>query len=163
MKIGIISDTHNHLQLTQMMLEYLLSQNISYLIHAGDAGEKVFQLLLNLPIPTIAVYGNNDRYFPHRSKNLILETEPYYFKIKDTSFKLMHHPFYLSSDSDVIIYGHLHRFECQKNRSLFLNPGEVCAREKPRSEGAILELDSLSVTYCYFDLNTAEMVSKKVC
>ena len=53
----------------------------------------------------------------------------------------MHLPYHLTPDSDVIIFGHTHIFECDyKNKTLFLNPGEVCAREKPLIECLQLEI-----------------------
>jgi hypothetical protein len=54
----------------------------------------------------------------------------------------MHLPYHLTPDSDVIIFGHTHIFECDyKNKTLFLNPGEVCAREKPLIECLQLEIN----------------------
>jgi predicted phosphodiesterase len=53
----------------------------------------------------------------------------------------MHLPYHLTPDSDVIIFGHTHIFESDyKNKTLFLNPGEVCAREKPLIECLQLEI-----------------------
>ena len=153
MKIGVISDTHGHVERTEEALEQLLQSNISYLIHAGDIGQKVLDYLATLPIKTIAVYGNTDRGRLEGSySNIILQNPPYYFKIKETTFKLMHEPYYLTPDSDVVIFGHTHMYECKKDRSLYLNPGEVCAREKPLIEAALLELPSLKVTRIYKDI-----------
>ncbi|NPA04152.1 MAG: metallophosphoesterase family protein [Epsilonproteobacteria bacterium] len=163
MRVGIVSDTHNQVELTRIMVEYLRSFDISYLLHAGDVGEEVFKFLSNLDLITIAVYGNNDLPFNNSSSNLILKSEPYYFKIGEKTFKLMHHPFYLSSDAEIIVYGHLHKFECQRANSLFLNPGEVCAREKPKSEAALLDLKDLTLHYCYLDLETTQFIKEKVC
>ena len=44
-------------------------------------------------------------------------------------------------NSDVVIFGHTHMFEQDyKNKTLFVNPGEVCAREKPFIECVQLEI-----------------------
>ncbi len=148
MKIGIISDTHNTLGNTKEAVEQLLANHISYLIHAGDIGQDVLDYLDTIEIPTIAVYGNTDRGL-RSPKRVILQKPPYYFKIGNITMKLMHEPYYLTPDSDIIIYGHLHRFECKKAKSLYINPGEVCAREKPRIECALLDLDTMAATYLY--------------
>ena len=162
MKIGIISDTHNDTKRTQEVVEQLLQNNISYLIHAGDIGQKVLDLLSTLPIKTIAVYGNTDRgRIVGDYSNIILQNPLYYFKIKDTTFKLMHEPYYLTPDSDVVIFGHTHMYECKKDRSLYLNPGEVCAREKPLIESALLELPSLRVTRIYKDLKQYQWIEER--
>ena len=163
MKIGVISDTHNQMELTALMVQRLNEKSISYLIHAGDIGQDVADYLSTLPFRSVAVYGNTDTGLRDPGGNLILRKQPYYFKIGSTTFKLMHQPYFLSPDTDVVIYGHLHRFECQNAKALFLNPGEVCAREKPRSEGAILNLDDFSVEYIYFDLEKKEFFEEKVC
>jgi putative phosphoesterase len=159
--IGVISDTHDKLELTQRIVEYLLSHNISHLIHAGDIGQRVADYLARLPIKTVAVYGNTDTALHAPGGNLILQKQPYYFKIGSTTFKLMHQPYFLTPDSDVVIYGHLHTFECKKAKSLFLNPGEVCAREKPRSECALLDPKTLAVEYHYYE--NEQFFSEKVC
>jgi len=161
MKIGIISDTHDHLANTEEILQRLEQEPISYLIHAGDIGQKVLDLLATKPYKTIAVYGNTDTALHNDAPDrVLLHKQPYYFKIGSTTFKLMHQPYFLTPDSDIVIYGHLHRFACEKNRALFINPGEVCAREKPRIEGALLDLDRRSVTYLYKE---SEWSTQEVC
>ncbi|MCD6433447.1 MAG: metallophosphoesterase family protein, partial [Sulfurimonas sp.] len=75
----------------------------------------------------------------HDEYNLV--QEPYYFKLAGLKFKLMHQPFYMAPDADVLIYGHTHYFDCElQNGTLFLNSGEICARKKPISECAMLEV-----------------------
>jgi predicted phosphodiesterase len=72
----------------------------------------------------------------------------------------MHHPYFLTPDCDVVIYGHLHKFECEKRKALFLNPGEICAREKPLIESALLDTKTLEVEYVYKD---SDWKIKRVC
>lgn len=161
MKIGVISDSHNQVDKTERALNTLLQEGIDYLIHAGDIGQDVANFLAGLPIKTIAVYGNTDIGLQNPQKNLILQKQPYYFKIGSTTFKLMHQPYFLTPDSDIVIYGHLHKFACEHAKSLFLNPGEICAREKPRIEFALIDLETKSVTYNYFENN--QLFSKVAC
>jgi len=76
--------------------------------------------------------------------------EPHYFKLADTKFKFMHLPFYMAPDAEVVLFGHTHQFESEfNNGTLFLNSGEVCARNKPISECAMLEVmdDQFLITY----------------
>jgi hypothetical protein len=55
--------------------------------------------------------------------------------------KLMHLPFYMNADRQVIIFGHTHVAECDfKHKTLFLNPGEACARDEPVSTCMMLEV-----------------------
>ena len=142
MKIGILSDSHLKSDYTKEVIDFLKEINSEYLVHAGDLClEKNLELLENSGLKYIAVFGNNDRNLLNLSTKYNIKQEPYYFKIKDISFKLMHLPYHLTPDSDVIIFGHTHIFECDyKNKTLFLNPGEVCAREKPLIEFIQLEI-----------------------
>ncbi len=162
MKIGIISDTHNRLAYTKEAIDKLLSHDVAYLLHAGDIGQKVLDYLDILDIPTVAVFGNTDRGL-QPAKRVNLQKAPYYFKIKNTTFKLMHEPYYLTPDSDIIIYGHLHKFECKKAKSLYINPGEVCAREKPLIEMALLDLSNKNLYYFNKELGSSNWSQKRVC
>lgn len=142
-KIGILSDSHLKSDYTKEVIDFLKAQKCEYLIHAGDLCiEKNLQLLEESELKYIAVFGNNDRALLSLSSKYNIKAEPYYFKIQDSKFKLMHLPYHLTPDSDIVIFGHTHEFECDyKNKTLFLNPGEVCAREKPLIECAKLEIN----------------------
>ncbi len=142
-KIGILSDSHLKSDYTKEVIDFLKAQKCEYLIHAGDLCiEKNLQLLEESELKYIAVFGNNDRALLSLSSKYNIKAEPYYFKIQDLKFKLMHLPYHLTPDSDIVIFGHTHEFECDyKNKTLFLNPGEVCAREKPLIECVKLEIN----------------------
>ena len=142
MKIGILSDSHLKSDYTKEVIDFLKEIKSDYLVHAGDlCVEKNLKLLEESELKYIAVFGNNDRYLLDLTSNYNIKQEPYYFKIKDTTFKLMHLQYYLTPDSDVVIFGHTHIFECDyKNNTLYINPGEVCAREKPSIECVQLEI-----------------------
>ncbi len=133
MKIGILSDSHHKNDYLKECIEFLKKENCEYLIHAGDICSKDgLDILKDSNLKYIAVFGNNDRDLSQFAQDYNIKKEPYYFKIADSAFKLMHLPFHLSPDTDIIIYGHTHKFDCEyKNKKLFINPGEICAREKP--------------------------------
>lgn len=65
MKIGILSDTHNHLPETRRALDLLLKHNAGHLVHCGDAGEDVMDLLsatcLEHNLRAHVALGNCDR------------------------------------------------------------------------------------------------------
>ena len=142
MKIGIISDTHSKVKMAEDALNLLIQNGAEFIIHAGDIGEvATLNLLKNCGVRYVAVYGNNDASLAayHNKYNLV--QEPHYFKLAQVKFKLMHLPYYMAPDSDIVIFGHTHEFEADfKNGTLFLNSGEVCARSKPISECAMLEV-----------------------
>ena len=151
MKIGIISDSHTKVKKARKAVNMLLENGVDFFIHAGDIVEpQTLDILENSGKKYIAVYGNNDAHLAEYHNRYHLVQEPYYFKLANTKFKLMHLPFYMSSDAEVIIFGHTHKFETEfVEGSLFLNPGEVCARNKPVSECVLLEVldDEFIVNY----------------
>lgn len=142
MKIGILSDTHSKVKKAKECLDLLIEDGAEFIVHAGDICEvETLELLKNCSKRYVGVYGNNDAHLVafHNDYNLV--QEPFYFKLDDTKFKLMHLPFYMTPDAEVIISGHTHEFHAEfNNGTLFLNPGEACARNKPISECAMLEL-----------------------
>ena len=53
----------------------------------------------------------------------------------------MHLPFYMAGDTEIVISGHTHYFHSEiKGNTLFLNSGEICARKKPITEFAMLNV-----------------------
>lgn len=160
MKIGILSDTHKKKRLAREVVEHLKIMGAEFLVHAGDIVEEdTLELLKNSGLRYIAVYGNNDAHLASLHNNYNLVQEPYYFKLANTKFKLMHLPFYLSPDADIVIFGHTHIFECDyKNNTLFLNPGEACARNKSLCECAMLEVSSKSLNVTYYSKEPKEEI-----
>ncbi len=158
MKIGILSDTHSKVNLAKDALDMLLENGAEFIIHAGDICElETLEMLKNCGKRYVAVYGNNDAHLVQHHNNYNLVQEPHYFKLAETKFKLMHLPFYMAPDTEIVVFGHTHTFESDfKNGTLFLNPGEVCARSKPISECSMLSIkeDSFKVTYYSKDKNT---------
>lgn len=152
MKIGIISDTHTKVKKAKEAIDMLKNEGAEFIIHAGDIVElEVLELLKNSSLRYVAVYGNNDAHLCEHHQKYNLVQEPHYFKLANTQFKLMHLPFHLNADCEVIIFGHTHEFseDFTANGTLYLNPGESCARNKPFSECAMLEVanDKFLLTY----------------
>jgi len=141
-KLGILSDTHKKAGRARRAIDILLTNGAEYLIHAGDVGkEETLAYMEASGVPYAAVLGNNDAALKALTSRYHLYTEPHYFAIGRLRVKLMHHPLYLTPDADLIVCGHLHRFRAVvREGALFLNPGEVCARNKPVSEAVLLEV-----------------------
>ncbi len=157
MKIALISDTHGKADLTKKALLEIEKKDVAHLIHAGDIGSvEILDMMEEFPSPYTAVFGNNDYFLISYQDRYNLFKEPHYFKIGEKNIKLMHLPYYLTPDSDIIIYGHLHKFQAELIKGkLFINPGEICARNKPYSEFAIVEIkeSSFIVEYFYRHIN----------
>jgi len=166
LKIAVLSDSHKKVDYTKEAIDFLKLKGAQYLIHAGDLClPENLELLKNSNLPYVSVFGNNDNSLVHLSNEYKIENEPYYFKIEDIKFKLMHLPFYLNGDCDVVVFGHTHIFESEyTNGTLFLNPGEICAREKPLCECVLLEINPNEYIINYYsrDINKKEFLKKEI-
>jgi len=162
MRLGVLSDPHRRSDFQKLAIDKLIDEGVEVLIHAGDfCIEENLELLKNSGLPYVAVFGNNDSHLLGLSAKYNIHKEPYYFKIKDLKVKLMHLPFYLTPDSNLVIFGHTHHFETQKqNGTIFLNPGEICAREKPISEMALLDTKKDEVIRFFRDIDSTLWSSK---
>ena len=150
-KIAILSDSHRKPDLTKDAIEMLKSQGATYIAHAGDLEiVENLEILKNSGLTYVSVFGNNDYNLTQYSHQYKINQEPYYFSIQNLKFKLMHIPNYLTPDSDIIIFGHTHIFEVQyTNDTLYINPGEICAREKNLTQCVLLEIteDKYKLSY----------------
>ncbi|MGD9612640.1 MAG: metallophosphoesterase [Kiritimatiellia bacterium] len=68
MKVGLLSDTHNHLRESRRALDLLVARGARHLVHCGDAGEDVVDLLSAVcqthGIRAHVAVGNCDRAHP---------------------------------------------------------------------------------------------------
>jgi len=142
--VGLLSDSHTKSSYQREVISKLKSKGAKYLIHAGDLIQREnLESLKESGLPYVAVFGNGDSNLYQFANIYNIKKEPYYFKIEDTTFKLMHLPYYMSADTNIVVYGHTHTFAIEyKGGTLFVNPGEVCAREKPIIECAVLKIES---------------------
>lgn len=125
-RIGILSDTHGLLrpQVSEILRE------CDYIIHAGDldTGEVLGELrkLASLYV----VKGNNDKGLWVDSLEEVLR-----IKICGMRFLIIHDRKMLQSDpndADVVIFGHSHKYYCEKEGNvLWLNPGS-CGKRRFR-------------------------------
>ncbi len=166
MKIGILSDSHMKTKLHKEAVELLLSKGVEYLLHAGDIMlEEHLKILEETNLPYACVYGNNDTaLIPLHGKYNIFK-EPYYFKIEALKIKMMHLPYFMSADADMVISGHTHIFEASlNNKTLFINPGEVCAREKPLTESAVVTVEKgkFEVEHYFRELSQKDWMKREV-
>ena len=61
MRIGVISDTHNHLANVARIVELLNAARVERVVHTGDITQaKTLHALAALDAPLVGVYGNND-------------------------------------------------------------------------------------------------------
>jgi len=151
MKIGLVSDTHGHLD--PQILH--LFQGVDHILHAGDVGFPSLILDLEAVAPVTVVRGNtDDPRFEFRDLEVV--------ELSGRKF-LLHHIVdpdalterlqlsFLHHAPDVVVFGHTHRKHHQLiGGRLFINPGYSGAPRHSTSRSvAILEVsgDELTVDF----------------
>ena len=119
----VLSDTHGLLR--PEVLEYLSQADI--IIHGGDINTQAIVDKLREYAPLYIVRGNNDKDWAEELPQSLT------FSIEGVRFFLIHNkrdvPLDLS-DTDVVVYGHSHKYACEeRNGILWLNPGS-CGRRR---------------------------------
>ncbi|MDQ1263935.1 MAG: uncharacterized protein QG559_936 [Campylobacterota bacterium] len=165
MKIGVISDTHRKVKKAKRAIDVLKEEGAEFIVHAGDIVElEVLELLRDSGLRYVAVYGNNDVHLAEFHNDFNLVQEPYFFKLSGLKFKLMHIPFYMLPDADVVIFGHTHKAYVEYiNSTLFLNSGEACARDTSISRWSMLEIKEKEfIVTNYSRANKSENIEREV-
>ena len=119
----ILSDTHGLLR--PEVLEYLSQADIT--IHGGDINTQAIVDKLREYAPLYIVRGNNDKEWAEELPQSLT------FSIEGVRFFLIHNKRDVPSDlsdTDVVVYGHSHKYACEeRNGVLWLNPGS-CGRRR---------------------------------
>ena len=156
MKIGIISDTHDHHTNVLAAVELFNKLAVDYVLHAGDIVSpftaKAFRKIAGAKF--IAVYGNND------GEKLLLKQVIGEFggEIHENCFKgqiarkkiFMTHTHYFieevvaSGEYDLVVYGHTHKQDIRwVNGTMVVNPGEATDWLTGTPRVLILDLDTM--------------------
>lgn len=141
-KIGVISDTHGLLR-TEVL--NVLS-DCEIILHGGDVNSREILDRLNQIAPTYTVRGNNDKeWAKDLPEQLLLE----FYGLR---FFMVHNKKAIpkdTSDIDIIIYGHSHRYEEKYiGQQLWLNPGS-CGSQRWRLPVTMAVLE-VSEDGCYY-------------
>lgn len=152
MLIGIISDTHDHMENIRKALRILKERNVKVILHAGDyVSPFTWRVFKDFEGEFYGVFGNNDgdrvllkKMYGERIQNQIRVLE-----IEGKKIALMHEPqmieeIALSGRFDLIVYGHMHEVDIRKiNNTLIINPGEACGWLYGKATFILLDLESL--------------------
>jgi putative phosphoesterase len=152
MVIGIISDTHDHMDNIRKALKIFKEKNVKVILHAGDfVSPFTWRLFKDFEGEFYGVFGNNDgdrvllkKMYGERIQNQIRELE-----IENKKIALMHEPqmiesIALSDRFDLIVYGHMHEVDIRKiNNTLIINPGEACGWLYGKATLILLDLENL--------------------
>ncbi|MDY6935330.1 MAG: YfcE family phosphodiesterase [Spirochaetota bacterium] len=137
MKIGLISDTHNNIDITKRAVEVFKERNVDMVIHGGDlTSPRMIDLFKELSC--IFILGNGDfevELINKKSRNLGFAAAQYSCDLKLDNKRLfaMHgndaktiKDVIRSGEYDYIIKGHTHCYENYiSNNTRVINPGSL--------------------------------------
>ena len=160
MKVGIVSDSHDHLSNLIAACQLLKEAEVEAVIHCGDfCAPFVLEELHGLGVPVHGVFGNVDgdpfrmeRLARTRFTNVELHGELAELDLGGRSFAVTHYPTIAdglarSGKYDVVCYGHTHDAETHRQGScLVVNPGEIMGR-KGTPGFATLDTEALEVEF----------------
>ncbi|MDD4889540.1 MAG: metallophosphoesterase [Phycisphaerae bacterium] len=154
MKIGVISDSHDHMPMIAAAMDLFAGERVDAIIHAGDiVSPFAAKMLLAFRGPRYTVFGNNDG--EHAGLSAILAgitPGPLVLELGGRRI-LVHHwieqvPKELAAGVDVVITGHTHQIVNERiegrRPGLILNPGECCGWLTGVASVAILDTESLT-------------------
>ncbi|MBP2029770.1 putative phosphoesterase [Methanohalophilus levihalophilus] len=138
--IGIISDTHDHLNAAEEAIEILNKNELTAVLHAGDLVSPFMARAFSKLEPELyMVSGNNDgdkmtikTLFEEFGTNICGDFAS--IEIENRKIALLHGTDELIIDSlaksgnfDLVVRGHTHETSIKKiGKSLIINPGECC-------------------------------------
>lgn len=156
MRLGIVSDSHGHVELTRPAITMLDSLEVEHVLHCGDIGSaEVVEMFA--PWPTDFVFGNCD--YNHADLRQAIEAAGLTchgafgeLEIEGSRIALLHSDdrrlfddVTTSGEWDLVCYGHTHVAKIEHiGKTLVVNPGAIY-RANPHSI-AIVELPELTAT-----------------
>ena len=154
MLVGLIADTHDRLSMIDKAVKKLNEEDVELVLHAGDyVAPFVIPKFKELKAKLIGVFGNNDGDRELLKKRFTeyegLEIRGSFTEIVVDGLKiaLLHgseeellKALINSEGFDVVVHGHTHKAEVyRKDKTLIVNPGEVCGYLFSKSTIALLD------------------------
>ena len=164
MKIGVFSDSHDHLPNIQRVIEIFLREHVNKIVHCGDLvspfARRVLTELEGRTIETIGVYGNNDGERTHLNRILapLMEIKGDFHEMtwSDHNHKIaLYHgtdprllqAILTSKTYDLVLTGHTHEVKVEMfGETLLVNPGETCGYLTGEATCTIIDLDHHPLT-----------------
>jgi uncharacterized protein len=153
MKIGTISDTHDHCDYINRFISRFEQERVDMLIHLGDivapfAAIRFAEIAKRIPF--VALFGNNDGERAGLKKMISewgsIEDGPKRLELDGKVIVINHYPMAseeilaIFPDADFYLSGHTHiRVDERAGRLRLINPGEACAWLYGEATAGILE------------------------
>lgn len=162
MRIGVVSDTHNHLPNVARIVALLNAAGVERVIHTGDITQAAtLEVLARLDAPLLGVYGNNDAgERPALAAAALrlgvqLADPPFEVTLAERRIVVVHDPRLLDAElggrHDVALHGHTHRHALEREAGrIVFNPGECAGHVAGLNAIGILDLATLDATLVRF-------------
>ena len=161
MRIGVISDTHNHLGNVTRIVELMNRAGVERVVHTGDITQpKTLEVLARLAAPLFGVYGNNDLERAQLESTaarlgMSFVDPPLALDWAGRRVLVVHDPRDLArlpdGEPEVALHGHTHRLTVERPAGrLVFNPGECAGHLRGRNAVGIVSLESLSAEILLF-------------
>jgi putative phosphoesterase len=161
LRIGVISDTHNHLGNVARIVELMNRAGVERVVHTGDITQpKTLEALARLAAPLYGVYGNNDLERAELEAaaariGMSLADPPLSLDWAGRRVVVVHDPLDLArlqdGEPEVALHGHTHRLTLERPAGrLVFNPGECAGHMPGRNAVGVVSLESLEIELLYF-------------
>jgi hypothetical protein len=161
-RIGVVSDTHNHLPNVARIVELLNRAGVVRVVHTGDITQaKTLEVLAHLDAPLHGVFGNNDA-----GERAALEAAAARFSMTlcdpplelvwaERRIVVVHDPRDLAvaqrPEPEVALHGHTHRRTILRGAGrLVFNPGECAGHLPGHNAVGVLDLATLETEILLF-------------
>ena len=161
MRIGVVSDTHNHLGNVARIVELLNAARVERVVHTGDITQaKTLEVLARLEAPLHAVFGNNDAgerdALDAAGERLAIELAdpPLELVWADRRILVVHDPRDLGTRDvlpELVLHGHTHRRAIERTGGrLIFNPGECAGHLTGHNAVGLVDLATLEIEILTF-------------
>jgi putative phosphoesterase len=161
MRIGVVSDTHNHVRNVSRIVELFNLAGVERVVHTGDITQaKTLAIFGALESKLVGVFGNNDvereaLEATATQLDIRLEEPPLSLDWQERRLLVVHDPHYLQEEMvathDVVLHGHTHRpVHEQRSGALLFNPGECAGWLPGHNTVGVLDLADLEVEWLRF-------------
>ena len=158
MKIGVFSDSHDHMDNIRKVVGIFLEQKVEKIVHCGDIVApfmvRAMSELKGKAIEVIGVYGNNDgeRLGLYKILGEIMKIKGDFHEVtwNEKNISVYHgtdnrllESVIKSQKYDLVLCGHTHQVRIeQQGKTVVLNPGETCGYLSGKATCAVADLAS---------------------
>ncbi|MDA0711377.1 MAG: metallophosphoesterase [bacterium] len=153
--VGLITDSHDNKPAIEKAMAQFTQRDVGLILHGGDyIAPFNAKWMAGIRVPFVGVFGNNDgEKFGLRAQFESLgpiHRPPYVHLWEGKRILMLHEPDEVAALAnsgcyDIIFYGHTHKIDIQKGKTLVINPGEAGGWTTGRETVGILDLNAMEV------------------